>query len=71
MGHDAGHPPFPVGATSRELSTVQQLHRAAEAVDEINRRAILEGVGLLVKLIEGRGRRRAFEDAWDGEHDEA
>ena len=59
--HDSHHPPVPRGATTRELSTIERLHRAGTTSDdEANRPVMLEGVALLVDLIEQRNQGRAF-----------
>ena len=64
--HQIDHPPNPTGATSRELGVVQRLHRAGTTTeDQASRPAILEGVALLVELIESRNRRQSLTDQWD------
>jgi hypothetical protein len=56
------HPPFPRGATAREIQAVQHLHQVADRHNEPEvRRALSGAVELIVELIEQRGRRREFE----------
>jgi hypothetical protein len=56
------HPPFPRGATAREIQAVQQLHHVADRHDQPEvRRALCGAVELIVELIEERARRRQFE----------
>jgi hypothetical protein len=56
------HPPFPRGATAREIRAVQDLHQVADRLKEPEvRRALCGAVELIVELIEERGRRREFE----------
>ena len=66
MRHDQAHPPNPTGATSGELGIVRRLHRAATTTDDASiRPAMMDGLGLLVALIEARNRRQSFTDQWD------
>jgi hypothetical protein len=51
-------PPFPKGATAREIQVVQHLHQVADRHEEPEVRRALSGA---VELIEERGRRREFE----------
>jgi hypothetical protein len=61
-----GHAPFPGGATGTEIATIQRLHRTAERHQEPEVREALTGaLGLIVELIEDRGRRRDLGDQWD------
>lgn len=60
------HPPNPTGATSHERDVVQSLHRAATITpDAASRPAMLEGLALLVELIEARNRRQIFTDQFE------
>ena len=71
MRHDQTHPPNPHGATSRELQTIQRLHRAGTTSDDqANRPIMLEGVALLVELIRDRNKRQSLTDLWDHAQDE-
>ena len=64
--HEIDHPPSPTGATTQERGVLHRLHRAATTTaDESSRSAMTEGVGLLVALIEARGRRQSMTDQWD------
>ncbi len=66
MGREIVHPPNPTGATSCELGIVQRLHRAATTTDDsANRPAMMDGLDLLVDLIEARNRRQSRTDQWD------
>jgi hypothetical protein len=56
------HPPFPRGATAREIQAVQHLHHVADRHKEPEVRRALSGA---VELIEERGRRREFETQVD------
>jgi hypothetical protein len=59
------HPPFPRGATAREIRAVQHLHQVADRHKEPEvRRALSGAVELIVELIEDRARRE-FEDQVD------
>jgi hypothetical protein len=53
------HPPFPKGATPREIQAVQHLHQVADRHREPEVRRALSGA---VELIEERCRRREFEE---------
>jgi hypothetical protein len=56
------HPPFPRGATAREIQAVEHFHQVADRHREPEvRRALSGAVELIVELIEERGRRREFE----------
>ena len=56
--HDIDHPPSPSNATTQERGVIHRLHRAATTTDDqASRPAILDGVALLVTLIEARNRR--------------
>jgi hypothetical protein len=56
------HPPFPSGATAREIQAVQHLHHVADRNKEPEvRRALSGALELIVELIEARCRRREFE----------
>ena len=71
MRHKIDHPPNPRGATTRELGIVQRLHRAATTSDDQGSRpAMIEGLELLLDLIEGRNRRQDFLEHCDRPHDE-
>ena len=60
------HPPVPKGATKAELQTIAALHRAATTTDDkASVRPMLAGVGLIVELIQARGKRQSFTDQWD------
>ena len=66
MGREIVHPPNPTGATSRELGIVQRLHRAATTTDDPGcRPAMMDGLGLLVTLIEARNRRQLLADQFE------
>ena len=65
------HPPFPRGATAREIQAVQHLHQVADRNKEPEvRRALSGALELIVELIEDRARRHALDEQWDGPHDE-
>ena len=52
------HPPVPKGATKRELQTIAALHREATTTDDqLAGSTMLDGVGLIVELIQDRGRK--------------
>ena len=60
------HPPEPEGATERELQTISTLHREAIATpDRVVASAMLAGLGLIVELIEARGKRLDFQSQWE------
>ncbi len=64
------HPPFPRGATAREIQAVQQLHQVADRHREPEvRRALSGALELIAELIEERGRRRDLDEQWDQPHD--
>ena len=60
------HPPNPTGATSQERGIVRRLHRAATTTPgSASRPAMLDGLSLLVDLIEARNRRQSFTDQFE------
>ena len=64
--HDIAHPPTPIGATKRESQTIAALHRQATMIDDQPAAStMLDGVGLIVELIQARGKRLDFESQWD------
>ena len=64
--HKIAHPPTPTGATTRERDILQRLHRTATtSEDQLAASSMLEGLGLLVELIEARNRRQSLTDQWD------
>jgi hypothetical protein len=64
------HPPFPKGATAREIRAVQHLHQVADRHQEPEvRRALSGALDLIVELIEDRGKRRDIDEQWDMPHD--
>lgn len=64
--HKIGHPPCPTGATKPELDRLHRLHRAGTTSDdEASRPAMMDGVRLIVELIEARNRRQSFTDQWE------
>ena len=66
------HPPNPEGATTRERDIVRRLHRAATTIRDHERQPVmLEGLALLVELIEARNRRQSLTDQWDHAQAEA
>ena len=65
------HPPFVKDATPREQDIVSRAFHLAETLPE--RRMVgplRDAVELLVELIEGRGKRRDFDEHWDRPHDD-
>ncbi len=65
------HPPFPRGATAREIQAVEHLHHVADRHKEPEVRRVLSGaLELIVVLIEDRARRHALAEQWDRPHDE-
>lgn len=65
------HPPFPSGATSPEIATIQRLHWTADRHREPEvRKSLGEALDLVVELIEDRGKRRDFQERWDRPHDD-
>src|SRR5947209_4312021 len=65
-----GHPPFPPGATGREIRLIQGLHQFAIVHREPEVRSALAGaVELIAELIEDRGRRRDLAEQWEAPHD--
>jgi hypothetical protein len=65
------HPPFPRGATAREIQAVEHLHQVADRHKEPEvRRALSGAVDLIVELIEERLKRRDLDGHWDRPHDE-
>jgi hypothetical protein len=65
-GTPMNHPPFPKGATPREIQAVQHLQQVADRNKEPEvQRALSGALDLIVELIEERGRRREFEDRAD------
>lgn len=64
------HPPNPTGATTHERGIVHRLHRAAMTTpDQLVASTMLDGLGLLVELIEARNRRQSRADRF--EHDQS
>jgi hypothetical protein len=58
-----GHPPFPRGATAREIQAVQHLHQVADRHNETEvKRALSGAVELIVELIEERAKRRILDE---------
>ena len=64
------HPPFPKGATPREIRAVEHLHQVADRHQEPEvRRALSGAVDLIVELIEERFKCRDLAEQWDRPHD--
>lgn len=60
------HHPSSTAATTHDRDILWRLHRAAMTIRDRERRpAMMEGLGLLVELIEARNRRQRFTDQWD------
>jgi hypothetical protein len=61
-GDSRSHPPFPKGATAREVQAVQDLHHVADRHQEPEVRRALSGV---VERIVERISRRGRDARWD------
>jgi hypothetical protein len=59
------------GMTNRERDIVDRLHHLADGpIEPAARSVVAEGLGLILELIEARGKRRDFDEQWDRPHDE-
>jgi hypothetical protein len=59
------------GMTTREMNVVNRLHHLADGpLDPEVRPIIADGLKLILELIEGRGKRRDFDELYDRTHDE-
>ena len=68
---DYVNPPRPRNAISPEITILSEAVRAAHfTTDPGHARAIEEAIGLIVKLIDERGKRQSFEEDYDRHHED-
>jgi hypothetical protein len=68
-----GHSPQVEGATEREQGIVDRLHHLVDGESDLDpdvRPIVAEGLKLILRLIEDRGRRRDFDEFYDRPHKE-
>jgi hypothetical protein len=67
------HPPQPKGATTHEQTVINRLHHLVDGggkLDPSARPVVADGLRLILELIEGRGKRTDFLEAYDRQHED-
>ena len=67
------HPPQPRGATTREQTVIDSLQHLADESSDLDacfRPIVADGLKLILKLIEGRGKQADFLELYDRPHED-
>ena len=67
------HDPSSEGMTTREMTVVNRLHHLVDGASNLDpdvKPIVAEGLRLILELIEARGQRRDFDEAYDRPHDQ-